>query len=207
MNPELRTRLISGIPLALGALFCTLLHLLSFALMLAVGSVILWREWLRLTAHRSMALVVLGALYIAAALVALIYLRQVSLPILLSVFAIVWGGDTVAYLVGKRWGRHKIIPRISPGKSWEGLAASVLASAAIGAATGHVAPIPHAILGAALALIGFGGDLFESWLKRTEGLKDSGHLIPGHGGLFDRVDSLLPCAIFAAIALYARLHS
>lgn len=207
MSGEFKTRLISGLALALAALTMTLLHPLTFTLMVAGGGVVLWQEWNALTSTRRAGWTVGGALYIGASMLALVYLRVTSLPILLSLFAIVWGGDTVAYLVGKRYGRHKIAPRISPGKSWEGLAASVLASAAIGASAGYVAPVPHALLGALLAMLGLGGDMFESWLKRRAGVKDSGTLIPGHGGLFDRVDALLPCAIFSAIALYARLHS
>lgn len=205
MSHELKTRLMSGLAAGLIALVFTLLHPFTFIIMVAAGGVILWREWNRLTAARGNLFLIAGALYIGGAMLALVYLRTQSLPILLSLFAIVWGGDTVAYLVGKRYGKHKIAPSISPGKSWEGLAASVLASAAIASSAGHVAPLPHALLGAMLAVLGLAGDLFESWLKRRAGVKDSGALIPGHGGLFDRVDALLPCAIFSAIALYARL--
>lgn len=180
----------------------------SFAMLCAIGFWILLREWRGLT--RSLpsygSWLVAGVLYFAAGAASLIYIRYESLPILAAVIAIVVVGDSAAYLVGRKIGKHKIIPRISPGKSWEGLIASILASAATGAILGHVAPVPHAILGALFAVLGFGGDLFESWLKRRAGVKDSGTLLPGHGGLFDRVDALLPCAIFGAIALYARLH-
>lgn len=206
MNTDLRTRAISAAILAAAVLALTVIHPLTFAPMVLVGGVILWREWCALTCTPGALFLVGGVLYIGGAMLALVYLRSESLPILLSVFAIVWGGDIAAYLVGRKIGKHKIAPRISPGKSWEGLAASVVASAAIGASLGHVAPVPHAILGAVLAVIGLLGDLFESALKRRAGVKDSGTLIPGHGGLFDRVDALLPCAIFSAIALYARLH-
>lgn len=203
---DLKARVISGIVLVAAVLLLTLAHPYSFDAMIAVMAVILWREWRGLTRTRSAWFIPLGLLYIGAAAAGLVYLRHENLNILLALFAVVWTGDIAAYFTGKLFGKHKIAPAISPGKSWEGLAGSVLASAAIAAAMGSMAPVPHAILGAALAVTGLGGDLFESALKRRIGVKDSGRLIPGHGGLFDRVDALLPCAILAAIALYARLH-
>ena len=206
MNAELKTRIISGVILASAVLIITFWDARSFALMCALGGIILWREWRALTRTRGVGFAALGATYILAASASLIYLRFESLPILCSVFAIVWAGDIAAYIVGKRFGQHKIAPSISPGKSWEGLAGSVIVSAIVAASLGHVAPVPHAILGALFAILGLGGDLFESALKRRAGVKDSGTLIPGHGGLFDRVDALLPCAIFAALALYIRLR-
>lgn len=204
---DLRTRTISGLLLVATVLALTCAHPYSFDAMVLAAAVVLWREWRGLTRTRHPAFAPFGILYISAAIAALIYLRHENLNILLATFAIVWTGDIAAYLAGKQWGSHKIAPGISPGKSWEGLAGSIVASAAMGAALGHVAPIPHAVLGALLAIIGLGGDLFESALKRHVGAKDSGRLIPGHGGLFDRVDALLPCAIFSALALYIRLSA
>ena len=204
LNPELITRFKSAIILVVGALALTLLHPLTFAVMVLVGAGILWKEWFALTQGRSIGWFFFGLVYILAAVLSLIYLRNANLMILLSLFAIVWGGDIAGYLVGRAYGKHKIAPSISPGKSWEGLAGSVVVSASIAAVFGYVAPIVHAILGAVLAVIGLSGDMFESWLKRRAGVKDSGTLIPGHGGLFDRVDALLPCAIVAALAFMAR---
>lgn len=201
---ELKTRVLSAVMLVAAVLFITWYNPLSFDAMLMLAAFILLKEWLPLTRNRHWVFIPAGMLYVAAACFSLAYLRHVHPGILYAVFAIVWCGDVAAYLVGKRWGRHKIAPRISPGKSGEGLVASILVSAAVGATLGHVAPIPHALIGAALAVIGFGGDLFESSLKRRAGVKDSGTLIPGHGGLFDRVDALMPCAIFAALSVAIR---
>ncbi len=203
---ELNQRIISGAILGAAVLFITLWDPISFNAMLSLAAWILWREWRNLTRTRHWIWFPIGVIYICGGTSSLAYLRHENLNILLSVFAIVWTGDIVAYFVGKRFGKHKIAPSISPGKSWEGLAGSIIASAAIAAYLGQVAPIPHAILGAVLAVVGLGGDLFESSLKRYAGVKDSGKLIPGHGGLFDRVDALLPCAIISAIALAFRLH-
>ena len=207
---DLRTRTLSALALLIVVLALTFASPYSFDAMLAVMAVILWREWRGLTRARSALFIPIGAAYILAAALGLGYLRHTSLNILLATFIIVWTGDIAAYLAGKQWGRHKIAPTISPGKSWEGLAGSIIASAAVAALIAHIAQVPilpHAILGALFALLGLGGDLFESALKRHAGVKDSGRLIPGHGGLFDRVDALLPCAIFSALALYIRLHS
>ncbi len=111
---------------------------------------------------------------------------------MLTTFAL----DTAAYAVGRRWGRRRMAPRVSPGKTWEGavggLAGAVGASLVLGAVLGlGVAPVHLVMLGLLVGVVGQAGDLAESWLKRQAGVKDSGALIPGHGGVLDRVDSLL----------------
>lgn len=206
ISEELKKRIASAVVLFMLVMGLTLWSLESFAAICVVGGIILIKEWHGLTKARGGFWLAFGIVYITIAVAALIFLRSENLNILLAVFLVVWAGDIAAYAVGKRFGRHKIAPSISPGKSWEGLAGSVVMSATLAAFLGWVAPIPHAILGAVFAVLGLGGDLFESSLKRRAGVKDSGSLIPGHGGLFDRVDALLPCAIFAGLALYMRLH-
>lgn len=109
----------------------------------------------------------------------------------------IWVADSGAYFVGSRFGKHKLAPRISPGKSWEGFFGGLLASLLLATAALPVLGLPWSslsallLLTAATALISVAGDLFESLLKRHAGSKDSSHLIPGHGGVLDRVDSLL----------------
>ena len=107
-----------------------------------------------------------------------------------------WVGDTAAYYAGKGFGRHKLAPRLSPAKSWEGAAASLLASVAFGALyLGWLLPVvpmgQRLAISAAGNIAGQIGDLSESAMKRGAGLKDSGTLLPGHGGWLDRVDSTL----------------
>lgn len=113
----------------------------------------------------------------------------------LSFLALVWIADTVAYLVGKRWGRHKVVPHLSPQKSWEGLLAGMLATAAAGhwlvPLTGDWDGVEGALVGAGVTVVGFLGDVWESAWKRYHALKDAGSLLPGHGGFLDRVDALL----------------
>ncbi len=107
----------------------------------------------------------------------------------------VWAADTAAYFIGRAWGRHKIRPRLSPQKSWEGLLAGLISAAAIGhwsvPLTGDFARVPGAVVGALMGVVGFLGDVWESAWKRYHGLKDSGTLLPGHGGLLDRLDAIL----------------
>ena len=111
--------------------------------------------------------------------------------------AIVWAADTGAYFVGVRFGKHKMAPRISPGKSWEGFLGGIVASLLLvflARPMLHVAwpSVPLLMLLTVITgLISVAGDLFESLLKRHAGIKDSSHLIPGHGGVLDRLDSLL----------------
>ncbi len=120
----------------------------------------------------------------------------------LLALAVVWTADSGAYAIGRRWGRHKMAPTISPGKSWEGYAAELVSGLAAGYFFGWlfplfaatpltITPLRGLVLGGLLAAVTPLGDFFESMIKREVGVKDSGNLIPGHGGLFDRIDSLL----------------
>jgi phosphatidate cytidylyltransferase len=130
-----------------------------------------------------------------------------TLPVwLLLALVPTWVADSVAYLVGSRVGRRRIAPRISPGKTWEGTLAGFGAAAvaalviAVSAGTGTAAALLVAVL---VGPVGFAGDLFESAIKRAAGAKDSGTLFPGHGGVLDRIDSLIFVA--PAVALVMRM--
>jgi len=122
----------------------------------------------------------------------------------LLVLAVAWIADTAAYFAGKRWGRHKLAPAISPGKTWEGAAGGLIGAAAYAMMVsiflaGAQATRMAAFIGAAalLVVVSIVGDLFESAAKRHAGVKDSGAILPGHGGVLDRVDSaaaVLPVA-------------
>ncbi|MDB5824440.1 MAG: phosphatidate cytidylyltransferase [Herminiimonas sp.] len=133
---------------------------------------------------------------------------------LLSVMAIVWVADIGAYFAGKAFGKHKLAPSISPGKSWEGAIGGWLAVLALGTAAAFVPPLSDAFpaqvqarwgwLGlilvlSLLAAASVVGDLFESQLKRRAGFKDSSNLLPGHGGILDRIDALVPVLPLAVL--------
>ena len=123
--------------------------------------------------------------------------------------AAVISNDAGAYFGGRRFGRHRMAPRVSPGKSWEGFAFGALAALAAAELVALAGP-PSPWRAAAVALLAsvFGplGDLSKSLLKRSRGVKDAGHLIPGHGGMLDRADSLLftSAAVLAYVALCGR---
>ena len=120
-----------------------------------------------------------------------------------------WVGDTVAYLVGSRVGRNKIVPRISPGKTWEGtlagFAGAGVAALVIGVSAG-LHTVPAVLVALLVGPVGFAGDLFESAMKRAAGAKDSGTLFPGHGGVLDRIDSLIFVAPTVALVLSLALQ-
>lgn len=192
----------------------------GLALWIVVGGLALrggpaaWPRWpavLRLT---------LGLLALWVAWLALAKARAVGVNFLLSVLCLVWAADIGAYAAGRALGKRKLAPTISPGKSWEGVAggmASVLALAALWVLAvdsrwpvdsaslytvwvvrfGWAGLVPLALLLAGLSVV---GDLFESLVKRAAGAKDSSRLLPGHGGVLDRIDALLP-VLPAALAL------
>lgn len=130
----------------------------------------------------------------------------------LCIFIFLWMNDTGAYCVGSLLGRHKLFPRISPGKSWEGSIGGAILVMALAAAIGYYVKDQYSTImrhelhwvGLALVVVVFGtwGDLVESLLKRTLGIKDSGNIMPGHGGMLDRFDSSLMALPAAVIYLY-----
>jgi phosphatidate cytidylyltransferase len=125
-------------------------------------------------------------------------------------FATVWGTDVFAYFGGHLIGGAKFWPKISPSKTWSGTLAGVFAGASLGAVTGAYSlgdpwrVLPVFALGLAAAAVSQGGDIFESWVKRRFGTKDSSVLIPGHGGFMDRLDGFIAAAVFAALFGSAR---
>jgi phosphatidate cytidylyltransferase len=152
------------------------------------------------------AVLLAGIVYIFGAWKCAMPLRELNPHWLMYGLLVNWAGDAGAYYVGRRWGRHKMAPRISPHKSWEGAAASVVASVLIaGAYLLHFVPWIAVLQAVALTVAanaaGQLGDLTESALKRGAGLKDSGVILPGHGGFLDRVDSTL----FSLPLIYAYL--
>ena len=151
---------------------------------------------------------------------AFVVLRDASPWLLLAIAALVWVADIAAYFTGHRFGRRKLAPAISPGKSWEGVYGGLAAVALYGialSAIAHAWPTPLSrlfepaqgvpVIAAMLALAGLSviGDLLESWMKRGAGLKDSSGLLPGHGGILDRIDALTSTLPVAAFALSLRV--
>jgi phosphatidate cytidylyltransferase len=148
-----------------------------------------------------------GFLYIAIPAFALIVLSWAWFAILFWVMIVTWATDIFAYFAGRSIGGPKLAPRISPNKTWAGLAGGVVGAEIMGALTAWWFDLgtPFLELGGLMALFAQGGDLYESWLKRRAGVKDSGTILPGHGGALDRLDGLLPVAVATLGLLMAGL--
>lgn len=173
--------------------------------LLALLSVGLGWEWQRLCRPR-MPMVVAGAFYIGVPVLCLGWLRARSgagLGDVVFLLLVVWSSDVAAYAVGRLVGGRKLAPRISPGKTVSGAVGGLIAAALVGVVAALSEPAARIIASAAIAtLLGAtaqAGDLFESWVKRLVGAKDSSNLIPGHGGLLDRLDAMLAVAPVAAM--------
>ncbi len=179
---------------------------LVFWALIAATCALAWREWIRL--HPAGPERLAGLAYIAVPALALAWLRGLGdgLWLVLWTFAIVWSADVGAYAVGRALGGRRLWPAISPGKTWAGFwganIAGVLTAVALANRVG-LTPGRAAVAGLGLALLAQAGDLFESWLKRRAGVKDSGSLLAAHGGVLDRMDSLVPVApaVAAGVAL------
>ena len=152
---------------------------------------------------------------------AFVVLRDTSPWLLLALAALVWVADIAAYFSGKRFGRRKLAPAVSPSKTWEGVYGALAGVLIYGAILAWVANTHQMALtrifdeGAAVVVVlamlvltgvSIVGDLFESWMKRGAGLKDSSNLLPGHGGVLDRIDALTSTLPVAALALYGGLR-
>lgn len=186
------------------------------AFWLAVGTPWVVRRW---PTRPTAALLAVGAIVLAGAWVALVELQARSPWHVLAAMALVWIADTAAYFAGRAFGRRKLAPLVSPGKTWEGVygalaavAAYAVALAPSARAAGYDGPLSAfalaawVVLAVALAALSVVGDLFESWLKRCAGVKDSGSVLPGHGGVLDRTDALLAAMPPAALAAQALLR-
>jgi phosphatidate cytidylyltransferase len=156
----------------------------------------------------------IGVALIGLPAIALVWLRsvpEVGLGLVLWLLIVVWTTDTAAYVVGRRVGGLRLAPSISPGKTWSGLGGGVIGASLASAVTvwafGSERLVQAAGLGAVFAVLAQLGDLAESALKRRAGVKDSGWLIPGHGGVLDRVDGLLLTAPVLALLVEVRAWS
>ena len=191
---------LSGIGWMVGGLLAT--FVLAFCLKAVSES--------RQAATIAVSATVTGVAWIAGGLAFLILLRALPVHGRLALFTLVlavWAGDTLAYAGGRLFGRHKMAPRTSPGKTWEGFVCGTAATvfvAFIALYKQHFLSIPQSIvLGVVIAVAAPLGDLFESLLKRDAGVKDSGRLLGGHGGMLDRLDAFFfaaPAAYFAVLA-------
>lgn len=212
-DSELQRRIVTGTALAAATLAFIVLGGFPFYALIILAAIYMHQEWSALTAAKGKAWKWIGVAYVTLPCASLIVLRQMGftgttidastlesttvhwITPLLALFPIIIVAvtDIGAYIAGKLIGGPKLAPGISPGKTWAGLAGGILAASVAGVLLFPFTPFPHTffsglLVGGLLALVAQGGDLFESWLKRQAGVKDSGALFPGHGGILDRVD-------------------
>lgn len=179
-------------------------YLMAFGFWLLLAPLWLAGRW-HLRAPLAMAAV--GWLLLVPAPLAMIHLRELGPQALLTVMGVVVVADSAAYFIGRSLGRHKLAPQISPGKTWEGLMGAWLGVSLYALLLDHFRVWPDVgllqtlVVFWGLFVLSVAGDLFESWMKREAGVKDSGHLLPGHGGVLDRIDSML--AVLPAAVLYS----
>ena len=212
---DLVQRSLIGVILALFALIAAVLGGYLFAGLLALAACAMFYEWRRIVAGWGFGWQVAGFVYALLPAIALLWIRDryefggvfMGAELLLWVFIVTWSVDIGAYFAGRTIGGPKLAPAISPNKTWSGLIGGMAAATLFGGLWAWLLHLPHALLwlAAPFALAAQGGDLFESWIKRRAGVKDSGTWLPGHGGALDRLDGLVVVAVLTATATMAGL--
>jgi phosphatidate cytidylyltransferase len=200
---ELVVRSLAGLVLILLALGTAFLGGYSFAVFVALASVMIFYEWRRLVAGWGFGWKVAGFIYALLPALSLLWIRDRApqgLELLLWIFIVTWTTDIGAYFAGRAIGGPKLAPGISPHKTIAGLIGGVVSATLAGYAWAELTSLSAALfwLAPLFALAAQAGDLFESWIKRKAGVKDSGSWLPGHGGALDRLDGLVVVAALTA---------
>ena len=207
---ELFVRSFAALAMMLVAITAALLGGYYFAVLVAAAATAIFYEWTRIVRGWGLAWSIGGFVYALLPALALLWIRdraEHGLALLLWIFVVTWATDIGAYFVGRSFGRRKLAPSISPGKTVEGLYGGMAAATILGGGWALLTGLNPVLVVMAplLALAAQGGDLFESRMKRVAGVKDSGDWLPGHGGLLDRLDGLVPVAVLTALAQLAGL--
>ncbi len=205
---ELLTRTVVGVILIAVALASALFGGTVFAVLVAAIATIMYLEWSKMLAGWGPAWRVYGFIYCLLPAVALLWIREraeyegigTGFDLLIWVFLVVWATDIGAYFAGRAIGGPKLAPSISPNKTIAGLVGGIISAAVLAGLWVNATRLPSLLLwlSAPFAVAAQIGDLFESGLKRRAGVKDSGTWLPGHGGLLDRLDGLVPVAVLTA---------
>ena len=200
---ELLVRSLAAIVMAAVALIAAFLGGYVFAILAAIGAGAMFVEWRRMTENWGTGWMVAGFIYALVPALSLLWIRDRApqgLEFLFWIFIVTWTTDIGAYFAGRAIGGPKLAPSISPNKTIAGLVGGMVSAGLASWAWVEYVKLPLALLWLAplFALAAQGGDLFESWMKRTAGVKDSGGLLPGHGGVLDRLDGLVVVATVTA---------
>ena len=200
---ELVVRTLTGLILIVAALLVAFQGGYFLAIVVAAIATAMFYEWTRLTRGWGALWYIGGFFYALLPALALLWVRErAGIDLLLWAFIVTWSTDIGAYFAGRNFGKHKLAPTISPGKTVEGLIGGIVAATLLGGAWVYAVGLGEALLAFApvFAASAQAGDLFESSIKRRAGAKDSGSWLPGHGGLIDRLDGLVPVAVLTAAA-------
>jgi phosphatidate cytidylyltransferase len=209
---DLAVRTATGFLLVATALVAAVLDQYYFAVLVAAVATLMFYEWTRLVRGWGPGWYMAGFFYALIPALALLWIRERTPPdmplderglsLLIWIFIVTWSTDIGAYFAGRSFGRRKLAPAISPNKTVEGLYGGIAAATLFGGAWALATHLGMALLVLApvLAIAAQGGDLFESGMKRRAGVKDSGSWLPGHGGVLDRLDGLVPVAALTAAA-------
>ena len=201
---NLLVRTASSVVLVGIALAAAVLGGYVFAVLVAAVAVIMLFEWRRMTAGWGFGWSVAGFLYALLPALALLWIRdrhEQGLELLIWVFLVTWATDIGAFFAGRAIGGPKLAPAISPNKTIAGLAGGIVSAGLAGFAWSEATRLPQLLILIAplMAVLAQAGDLFESGMKRRAGIKDSGSWLPGHGGVLDRLDGLVPVAVVTAL--------
>jgi len=202
---ELAVRTLTGAIMIMVALLAAYVGGDLFAILVAAAATAMFYEWTRIVRGWGASWYVSGFFYAVLPALALLWIRERDahgLTLLIWTFIVTWSTDIGAYFAGRRFGRHKLAPTVSPNKTREGLYGGMVAATLCGGAWALAAGLGKSLLGfpPLFAIAAQMGDLFESWMKRRAGIKDSGNWLPGHGGVLDRLDGLVPVAVLTAVA-------
>ena len=212
---EVLLRTITGVLMVFVALTAQWFGGTVFAVFVAATTVVIYHEWLAITRGWGLGWRLSGFFYALVPALALLWVQERAgqpfvdkgSALVLWIFTVTWATDIGAFFAGRAFGGPRLAPLISPNKTISGLVGGVIAATLLAGiwARANDLSIVWLFLAPLFALAAAAGDLFESWMKRKAGVKDSGTLIPGHGGVLDRLDGLIPVAALTAVAVMAGL--
>lgn len=212
---ELSLRTITGVLMILTALTAEWFGGTAFAILVAAAATAIYYEWAKMVRGWGIAWHIGGFFFALVPALALLWVRErggdppgsQGFELVLWAFIVTWSADIGAFFAGRTFGGPKLAPTISPNKTISGLVGGVIAATLLGGiwAMDQGLDFAWVLLAPVFAVIAAGGDLFESWMKRRAGVKDSGRILPGHGGVFDRLDGLMPVAVLTGAGVMAGL--